>query len=236
MSGMWAVRKEAFSDGMQDGDRLLKQIKKQIVFSALCRTKQLSATISTPEIYGLKHMKGENGNEKAGIVVDMEYIPFHDVRYIMLEQDKAISEWLVTSAITIVDHELTQASNISLKDILPEFQKKAAGIKSAIQSSTLLEIAEIAEFKLQIDAMVDHFGTLPDLQVPMGTCHGDLTFQNMLVDPVNRELCIFDFLDCFVVSVYGFSQCYHLFKAGVSLARYSKAATGLPSPVVSYTN
>lgn len=196
-SDKWAVRKQAFSGGKQDGSRLLKQIQKQLIFSATCRTSHMNATISTPEIYGLKvpRVGGE-----PNIIVDMEYIPFHDVAFIMLEQDKAVNEWLINAAISVVDYELTNSSSVPLKEVMPEFHKKATSIKKAMVQSILLSEREIKSTREQMDALLQHYDGLPDLHIPVGTCHGDLTLQNMLVDPINRELCVFDFLDCFVVS------------------------------------
>ena len=130
-SNKWAVRKQAFAGGKQDSSRLLKQIRKQIIFSAACRQNQMNATITTPEIYGMKIPKAGEGMHN--IVVDMEYIPFHDVCYIVLEHDKAIHEWLIESAISIVDYELTQCTTIALKELLPEFQAKAKTILGPVR-------------------------------------------------------------------------------------------------------
>jgi len=159
----------------------------------------MTATISTPEIYGIKVPK--EGEAMGNILVDMEYIPFHDVCHIMLEYDKAIHEWLIESAVSIVDYELTQSTTIALKEILPDFHAKAKSLQEALLKSSFLNEIEIRLITEQTSRVLDHFAALPDIPVPMGTCHGDLTFQNMLVDPVNRELCVFDFLDTFLVTV-----------------------------------
>ena len=157
----------------------------------------MNATISTPEIYGLKVPQvGEESN----IIVDMEYIPFHDVAFVILEQDKAVNEWLINAAISVIDYELTNSSTILLKEVLPDFHKKADSIKNAMIKSPLLSEEEIKSTSEQIDAVLHHYDGFPELHIPVGTCHGDLTLQNMLVDPINRELCVFDFLDCFIVS------------------------------------
>ena len=150
-----------------------------------------------PEIYGVKVPQvGEESN----IIVDMEYIPFHDVAFIVLEQDKAVNEWLINAAISVIDYELTNSSSVPLKDVLPEFHKKADSIKKAMMKSPLLSEEEVKNTSEQIDAILHHYDDFPELHIPVGTCHGDLTLQNMLADPINRELCVFDFLDCFVVS------------------------------------
>ena len=196
-SDRWAVRKQAFTGGKQDGSRLLKQIQKQIIFSATCRTSHMNANISTPEIYGLQVPRA---GEESNIVVDMEYIPFHDVAFIMLEQDKAVNEWFINAAISVIDYELTSSSSVPLKEVMPEFHNKADSIKKAMVNSLLLSEEERKRTSAQIDVLLQRYDGLPELRIPVGTCHGDLTLQNMLVDPINRELCVFDFLDCFVVS------------------------------------
>ncbi|KAJ3190870.1 hypothetical protein HK101_008288 [Irineochytrium annulatum] len=197
-SGMWAVRKQAFSGGKQDGSRLLKQIRKQILFSATCRTVKMNATVTTPEIYGIK--VPEQGVKEGTITVDMEYIPYQDVRHIIGEEDVTVHKWLVDSAIALVDHELTTSELVKLGTILPEFDSKAQSIKKAVLKCPLMDERESKAFTDELDWMMARFNAMGDLEVPVGDCHGDLTFQNMLVDPVHRELCVFDFLDCFVES------------------------------------
>ena len=197
-SAMWCVRKQAFSGAKQDGGRLLKQIEKQLRFSAQSRTNALSSTISSPEIYGIKVSSDDDGSS---IIVDMEYIPFNDVRHIMLERDKLTNEWLIDAAIELVDGNLTLSTMVPLSECLPEFQKKADSIKKALLKSTLATFEETKTFHTQVDRIMEHFGKLGTSNVPVGSCHGDLTFANMLVDTENREFCVFDFLDCFVVRI-----------------------------------
>lgn len=181
----------------QDGNRLLKQIEKQILFSARCRKSNLHA-VSTPEIYGIAVPKASTS--ESSFIVDMEYIPFHDVRHIMLEKDRATNEWLIDTAIDLVDSNLSLSAPVELGEHLSEFEKKAASIKSAMQKSLLVSGGECETFERQINRVLQSFRALRHKTILVGPCHGDLTLANMLVDPENRELCVFDFLDSFVVS------------------------------------
>jgi hypothetical protein len=133
-------------------------------------------------------------------MVDMEYVPFNDVFHIILQYDKAIHKWLIESTISIVDSELKQSTTMVLSDALPAFHLKANSIKENLPNCNLLDQFEVETISKQIDQVLEYFAALQDLEVPIGRCHGDLTFQNMLVDPINRELCVFDFLDTFLVS------------------------------------
>jgi hypothetical protein len=196
---MWCVRKEAFSGGKQDGGRLLKQIEKQIRFSAWTRTNNMRTTLSTPEIYGISVTHPDE--DSTVIAVDMEYIPYNDVKHVMLEKDKFINEWMIDAAIELVDSNLSSSKSVPLSNCLPEFASKAASIKKALAKSKLASDEEKDTFIHQIDRIMEHYTRLQDIvKVPVGNCHGDLTFANMLVDTENREFCMFDFLDCFVES------------------------------------
>jgi len=44
------------------------------------------------------------------------------------------------------------------------------------------------------------FDLKEDLLLPMGYCHGDLTFSNMLFDVMNKKIVLIDFLDSFIES------------------------------------
>jgi serine/threonine protein kinase len=198
-SEQWAVRKQAFNGAMQDGVRLLKQMEKQIFFSAKCRTGSLP-NISVPEVYGIKVPEYELDS---ALSVDMEYIPFSDAKTIMLERDKATNDWMIEAAIDLVNYNLSQSTLTELVNILPEFKKKAASIKSALGNSKLVSATECENICRQLDSILDFFNEKSDILAPIGFCHGDLTLANMLIDPENRELCVFDFLDCFVVGILG---------------------------------
>lgn len=202
-SARWAVRKEAFTGARQDGSRLLKQIQKQLLFSAQCRTGgSVNDAVSTPEVYGLASTQHDAAAAASRLSVDMEYIPFNDVRHVMLEKDRATNEWLVTTAIGLIDGNLALSTAVPLSDHWPAFQQKADSIKQAVAKSALLSADERLAAVAQINHLLDHY-SLPAAQramIPLGPCHGDLTLTNMLVDTENRELCVFDFLDCFVVS------------------------------------
>ena len=185
--------------GKQDGGRLLKQIEKQIRFSAWTRTNNMRTTLSTPEIYGISVTHPDE--DSTIIAVDMEYIPYNDVKHVMLEKDKFVNEWMIDAAIELVDSNLISSRSVPLSECLPEFAKKAASIKKALASSQLASAEEKQTFIHQIDKVMEHYSGLQQvLKVPIGNCHGDLTFANMLVDTENREFCMFDFLDCFVES------------------------------------
>ncbi|KAK4996100.1 hypothetical protein LTR66_004214 [Elasticomyces elasticus] len=200
-SSMWAVRKEAFGGAKQDGKRLLKQIQKQLAFSARCRTSNINTAISTPEIYGVRIPN--RGDLQSSFIVDMEYIPFNDVRHVMLEKVKPTNEWMVNTAIDLVDGNLSLSSTAPLGNSLPEFLKNANSIKSAMSRSNMFSGKDCQKISCHLDQVLYLYSNLSHMEIPFGFCHGDLTFANMLVDTENREFCVLDFLDCFVDARHG---------------------------------
>ncbi|PNS13754.1 DNA polymerase epsilon subunit B [Sphaceloma murrayae] len=155
----------------------------------------MSANITTPEIYGLLE-------DSTGVTVDMEYIPFFDVKHVMITQDKATNDWLIDTAISVVDSELSDVTLHPLASVLPAFIRKSESIRTELARNPrgLMTTEELKTISRQVDAILYHFQQREHLLVPLGSCHGDLTFQNMLIDCTNRELCVFDFLDSFVES------------------------------------
>lgn len=54
------------------------------------------------------------------------------------------------------------------------------------------------ELKVKITNFIQKITTMNDLLLPVGKCHGDLTFANMIFK--NNEIYLIDFLDCFLES------------------------------------
>lgn len=59
-------------------------------------------------------------------------------------------------------------------------------------------LAEDPETNKILDRSQEIFAALPDMRIPVGTCHGDLTFSNILFNGNNYYLI--DFLDSFIES------------------------------------
>ena len=90
---------------------------------------------------------------------------------------------LIDSLICFLNHSISN-SQLEIFD-KPGFLDKLNSIEKKITSDEV-------DFTL----IRRYFSNLPEIMIPVGICHGDLTFSNMLFDKSNR-VCLIDFLDTF---------------------------------------
>lgn len=191
----WAVRKTAFAGAKQDGGRLFKQIFKQLEFQHACRADSALACLSTPEVYSVRIEVEER------VVVDMEYVPFPDTISFFKVADQASIDWFAESIAALINFNLRLSSNVPLVSLVPDFQKKAHSIIESMKSSATLTSEEVEEATSYLNVtLAYHFAHHSQVLIPVGLCHGDLTFGNMLVDNISHNISTFDFLDCFIES------------------------------------
>ena len=134
----------------------------------------------------------------------MDYVPFDAVPALVKFGDLETLRWFMSQLISLVEQIKTKCCEPTLmKEIFPLFEAKKVAILSAISanksspsySEEAFLIAELAlSFALQVAK--SHM----DVKVPVGFCHGDLTFSNLLVNAKSRRIALFDFLDSFVES------------------------------------
>ena len=157
--------------------RLKNQFKKQIEFKEFFKDK----SIIVPEIYS-----GEYSD--SGFSFDMEFINYLDsIKYLSRANTDQINNFYSTVS-KIISLELEHSIN---KDCLREFIMKYDSVMTDIKKNKRLPkrlIKKIDSKILSIDSMI----------IPVGKCHGDLTFSNILVSRTGKNICIIDFLDNFI--------------------------------------
>lgn len=193
---MWAVRKTAFAKGKQNGSRLAKQIDKQSAFFREIADQPVRlAGITTPAVYSMQD--DVYGNK----IVEMAYCPFDDTLDLILKGDSNTLDWMARSIVTIVEHNIQRSDSVPYTEVASAFRTKAADVVKACYASPFLTAAEASEVEAILEhSMLTAETDFSDLTFPVGNCHGDLTLQNMLWDPSQRQMAVFDFLDCFVES------------------------------------
>ena len=101
-------------------------------------------------------------------------------------------DYLIGALEYFVEHEI---SKCELQKVAPKiFQDKFAEIKGKCLTNPLYEGNEVILSILNRSEQV--FNSLPELTMPIGICHGDLTFSNILFNGNNYYLI--DFLDSFI--------------------------------------
>ena len=167
----------------QYSDRLVSQAEKQ-------REASLPEFqhIRVPRIHQIER------SEKGTVSVKMDYVysrnfveffehaGFEQVRYLVDALKMYIDHEVKNSDLTTVSHDV----------IIEKFADVRKKTLANPALAGLNEVKEIIEHSRRI------FVDLPDLTIPVGTCHGDLTFSNILFNGNNYYLI--DFLDSFIES------------------------------------
>ena len=141
--------------------------------------------IRVPQIFELQ--------EKADTtIIKMQYV--YSKNFIEFFEQAGFEQvdYLIGALKYFVEHEI---SKCELQKVAPKiFQDKFAEIKGKCLTNPLYEGNEVILSILNRSEQV--FNSLPELTMPIGICHGDLTFSNILFNGNNYYLI--DFLDSFI--------------------------------------
>jgi len=126
------------------------------------------------------------------VVVKMQYV--YSKNFIEFFEQAGFEQvdYLIGALEYFIEHEINKCKleNVSAKI----FQDKFAGIRKTCESNPLYEGDTIIQNILNCSEQI--FTNLSDMLIPVGLCHGDLTFSNILFNGNNYYLI--DFLDSFV--------------------------------------
>lgn len=141
--------------------------------------------IRVPKIYDI-----ERTDET--VVVKMQYV--YSKNFIEFFEQAGFEQidYLIGALEYFVEHEISKSKLQTVSASI--FQDKFAEIKSKCESNPLYQEDERIVSILNCSEQV--FANLQDMLIPVGLCHGDLTFSNILFNGNNYYLI--DFLDSFV--------------------------------------
>ena len=161
--------------------RLLLQAKKQEEASKL----EYQHT-RVPQIYEIVQNEDEVG-------IKMEYV--FSKNYIEYFESAGFEQinYFIKAIVLFIEKELKQSPTTTLdKHIVVD---KFEDVKRKVMANSLLQTTEIKSMMTKSEAI---FLGMDNVVIPMGVCHGDLTFSNILFNGNNYYLI--DFLDSFVES------------------------------------
>ena len=164
--------------------RLEKQIKKQENFSENYSEKF--------EIYVPKII------EKMNNKFLMEYIYFSE-NFIDFAQHGNVKKinWFLKKIILIIEKYLSFCQYDYLdKKIL---ENKINSIEKNLINNQYIDIND-SFYKNNLKFLKNNINCLDKVKVPLGLCHGDLTFSNILIDSSEIKIYLIDFLDSFIES------------------------------------
>ena len=118
----------------------------------------------------------------------MEYVKYLDCITFLSNSGKREVDYFLSKVLELIRFQI---SNCKDQDVIEDFKSKYKDTISGIVSQGMFNKSEIDRIDRKIyssDTMV----------VPVGMCHGDLTFSNILVSRDSKSICLIDFLDNFV--------------------------------------
>lgn len=188
------VTKSASSTDLQDGARLRSQALKQQQAHDMLK---YVPNIHVPEVHSIS-------DRSDGLVdVDMAYIPQPNLTELLPTISAEDTKWMSESILDFVDILIgnERIAWASFHDVLPKFREKAsqtlANMRKMMYSSERINNVDAI-----LSGTISHIQAtdLCDVVIPIGFCHGDLNFSNILVHREEKKLYVIDFLDSFVES------------------------------------
>lgn len=159
-------------------DRLQLQQKKQ---SKVCRlvSDGVYSGITVPSSYW------------SDFKIYMEYV--HSRSFIEHFERCGVNDikTLVTNLINYIETEISLSKFESVDKNV--FLNKVESVFNACQKNELINIKNVTKYFTLCKAKILSYD---DIIIPIGTCHGDLTFSNILF--TDSGMCLIDFLDSFV--------------------------------------
>lgn len=166
-------------------ERLLRQIDKQQRFDP-----STHKNIKVPQIINITQGEDE-------LAVEMEYIYSKNfIEYFEFADYDKIHSTLAL-LIRFIDVEMAQSSLQQIDSSI--IKDKFADVCKIIElNDELKSYPTIPNLMEKCRVLFDQLES--QIEIPCGTCHGDLTFSNMLFNNRNRDVYLIDFLDSFIES------------------------------------
>lgn len=169
-----------YSSSVKYNHRLIKQAEKQRNFYFSNQTQ----AFFTPEVLEINNELNDISWFTMNYVFAEKYSDY--LEQISVKQLKK----LIQTFIQYLDQSFTNAEKVQVKEVI--FLNKFSEIRTNIIQNQLPE----ADYFLQVIHQLEN--NIPNTSLPIGTCHGDFTFSNILFD--DHEMFLLDFLDSFIES------------------------------------
>ncbi len=142
--------------------------------------------LTTPKIVSA----GVNEN-KAYIL--MEYCKSMDFIEFLSVANVANLESFCGRLICFVEDNIKNSMNLPLDKEAVE--RKVVSICKAVEEQPLISTPSKSEL---VKFLMQYCDTMPNWELPVGVCHGDLTFSNILFRKSGGQIVLIDFLDTFI--------------------------------------
>ena len=173
------------SSDLRNADRLQRQIDKQISL----HDNNFLDNVNVPKV--IKKIKSEYK-----VFYIMEYISFSENVIDFIHKGNCLKiNWFYNQLINIVESYFRKCE-IKRVNYKLLFNK----INSIQRNITNNKLIKENKLKLIFNYLYENMEDISNQNIPIGICHGDLTFSNILVDNNRMQLYLIDFLDSFIES------------------------------------
>ena len=176
------------SNNYEDAIRLKKQINKQILHQKLFSNNiphiKYSSTIQNNKNFFLMDFK----NKTIDIITYFKNYSFMNIDNFIENIIFIIEEYISKCIFQKISKEI-------LSQKLNNVKKNIKKLDKNIFNHNDTEI-----INKSLTYLNDKINEIVNINIPIGYCHGDLTFSNILIDPLNNKLFLIDFLDSFIES------------------------------------
>jgi thiamine kinase-like enzyme len=163
-------------------DRLRKQIEKQ----RLCQRENELAFLRVPKILA--------ESDEAGLYrADMEYVYFHNSIDFFALASRPLVDSVLDKIFRFVDAEIAASRMQTIA--ASELADKISSIEAAIRAR-----GEYEAYRGSVAKIRRELARRDRLEIPVGRCHGDLTFSNIMIARDASAIALIDFLDSFIES------------------------------------
>ena len=178
----WIIRKSTQDKNFLD--RLEKQANKQDYFFK----SNKFPFIRIPQIYN-------KAKTPVSFSFDMEYFKSENFISFFEHSSKSDVDMILRHILAFVEENLNLSKMVEIdsRQITSKFNELEETLLSAEQTSILF-----SKYSDKINLVFDSLP--PQLCLPMGSCHGDLTLSNILFNRTDNSLVLIDFLDSFIES------------------------------------
>lgn len=173
------------SSNLKDAERLQRQINKQIALSH----NNFLYNVNVPNIVD-KIIKSDR------VYHYMEYISFSENVIDFICKGNCVKiNWFYKQLINIIECYIEKCvfKRINYKILF----NKLHSVQINVTNNKFIEESKL---NLVFNYLYENLDKVSSIKIPIGICHGDLTFSNILIDNNRMELYLIDFLDSFIES------------------------------------
>jgi len=163
-----------------------RRLKMQVDKQRHCQERNRIQSVRIPRILSETEVGGF-------YVADMEYVYFHNSVDFFSSASRPALDSVYTAVANFVDEEIQGSKIVEVP--MKIFRDKVDEIALAIHSG--VGASKFDDSLSRIRRAMEKKG---ELIMPVGTCHGDLTFSNIMIASDASAIALIDFLDSFIES------------------------------------